>query len=588
MFGPFNGPFPAGRYAIRKDGNAVNLTSVISNAVVNMLTIDDKSEYQMWDFEYGQRGYRIKNVASETFLSYAPWAVPSKILNQPGSIVAAGNTAVEWGLVQTSLNFSDILFQFRVISGTWLEPTDNFSLYSNGYLALNPSGSSSSFYIHAMDTVGPLGVKTLSPEDNKTYVIRSAFDPQLALDAFKGGKIPGSLVLTNKADGRDSETWLFTKGSQGFKINNLQTRNNLGAAVVPGTPSTYTSVVCQDTKPTEWLLVPSSHGFELCLASNSTSSIRLWNTDAAKNGWLYIYNGTTKENPDTAQQWILLQPGAVLEGDGPKPRMSEKNIHIVTFKFTSSTSESSKLSVAKAFLALKTECVSPSTGKPYILSLNGGRNDSKEGFDEGLEYAFVLEFATEADRQHYLNTDMAHAKFKKILGPQIVKPEGDSFIFDFIPEVFDKRQIGASTGSPPQPVDPATLLNAKGGSNLHLAAFKYTSSTSEATKLSVAKAFLALKTQCVSPSTGRPYILSLEGGVGYSIAGADKKFDHAFVVEFATDADRQYYLKTDPAHAQFKKLYEPLVADDGTPANNGDILVLDFVPGVFDKSQLRP
>jgi len=61
--------------------------------------------------------------------------------------------------------------------------------------------------------------------------------------------------------------------------------------------------------------------------------------------------------------------------------------------------------------------------------------------------------------------------------------------------------------------------------------------------------------------------------VQYSEEGCDKSFEHAFIMEFSTEADREYYLTTDPKHSAFKEELRISVVED--------VLVFDFVPGMF-------
>ncbi|KAG8995223.1 hypothetical protein FRB94_009332 [Tulasnella sp. JGI-2019a] len=564
MFGPFGGPLPAGIYNIRNPSyGAINLTSIINNAPVNMIANDDTSEFQMWEFSYGRKGYRIKNVASGTYLSYSPWAVPARILNVAGYIVSAARSTAEWMLVQTSANFTQRFFQLRVISGENLQPTDDYSLYWNGNLNLYYTTSGTPFFVRSVGTPGPLSVPTLSPVNNKRCIIRNAFYPQICLDAINGGATPSNVVLTNRVNAADSQTWILQKGGRGFRLKNLATENSLNMVQIPGTPSPSSfTTVCQDNSSVEWEFVPSTHGFEIRPVSNSAISLTIWNVDAANNGWPYLQT-VAKGTNETTQQWILLEPGTKLPGDYP-----ETNVHIVVFKYNSTASAAQKESVARAFLALKTECVSPSTQKPYIVALKGGSNYSQEGFDKGFEHGFVLEFSTEKDRKYYLDTDPAHDKFKKLVGP-LVNVDGDTFVYDFVPGEFYGNKIGPSGGY--------LSASATPENNVHIVCFKYKPGTSIATKAKVAKTFVDLKTKCVSESTGKPYIVTLEAGGNYSTENFDKGFEHSFVLEFANEAEREYYLNTDPAHNEFKALVGPLT-DPKT-----DVFVFDFIPGVFDK-----
>ncbi|KAG8933636.1 hypothetical protein FRC03_009757 [Tulasnella sp. 419] len=109
-------------------------------------------------------------------------------------------------------------------------------------------------------------------------------------------------------------------------------------------------------------------------------------------------------------------------------------------------------------------------------------------------------------------------------------------------------------------------------SNLHIVVFKYKPSTSSEDKLKVANDFLALKDACKLVGSSSPYISSIRAGSNYSEEGFHKGFEHAFVVEFRNEEERQYYLSEDPAHASFKLSIGQLVED---------IFVFDFKPGVF-------
>lgn len=55
------------------------------------------------------------------------------------------------------------------------------------------------------------------------------------------------------------------------------------------------------------------------------------------------------------------------------PPVRQNNVHIVMLKYKPTVDEAAKSALAKAFDALQTQCVSPSTGKPYIASLKAGK-----------------------------------------------------------------------------------------------------------------------------------------------------------------------------------------------------------------------
>ncbi|KAK2609371.1 hypothetical protein QQS21_002152 [Conoideocrella luteorostrata] len=87
---------------------------------------------------------------------------------------------------------------------------------------------------------------------------------------------------------------------------------------------------------------------------------------------------------------------------------------------------------------------------------------------------------------------------------------------------------------------------------------------------------LGLKDQCVLSSTGKPYITASKGGKDISIEGLQNGFTHIFVVEFASDADRDFYVKEDKIHHAFvaKWISSP-------EAIAAKAMVVDFAPGSF-------
>jgi hypothetical protein len=99
-----------------------------------------------------------------------------------------------------------------------------------------------------------------------------------------------------------------------------------------------------------------------------------------------------------------------------------KVVHIVAFKYKKAITDAKKKEIANALVALK--------GKiPQVVSLQHGLNISKEGFDKGFHEAFVLTFASEKDRDIYLEHD-EHKKFAKLLDG-ILADKG-VFVFDFV------------------------------------------------------------------------------------------------------------------------------------------------------------
>lgn len=73
------------------------------------------------------------------------------------------------------------------------------------------------------------------------------------------------------------------------------------------------------------------------------------------------------------------------------------------------------------FLNLGTACVHPTTQKPYVLSVQGGKDNSIEPFANGNTHGFVMTFATAEDRTYYVKEDPAHAAFVKSVGALVEK-----------------------------------------------------------------------------------------------------------------------------------------------------------------------
>lgn len=103
-----------------------------------------------------------------------------------------------------------------------------------------------------------------------------------------------------------------------------------------------------------------------------------------------------------------------------------------------------------------------------------------------------------------------------------------------------------------------------------------------------------MKDQCIHPTSQKSYILSAIGGKDNSPEGLqvcdhvsakglleqDRDlvntqqgvFTHTWVLEFASKADRDYYIADDPAHKAFGSSLTGIVQK---------VMVMDFAPGVF-------
>lgn len=63
----------------------------------------------------------------------------------------------------------------------------------------------------------------------------------------------------------------------------------------------------------------------------------------------------------------------------------------------------------------------PSTRRPYIISVSGGKDISTENLQSGVSHAFVLQFHSNEDRDYYVNEDPAHQAFKFAAGAVVEK-----------------------------------------------------------------------------------------------------------------------------------------------------------------------
>ncbi len=91
--------------------------------------------------------------------------------------------------------------------------------------------------------------------------------------------------------------------------------------------------------------------------------------------------------------------------------------HIVLFKYRSNISWTDFQTHFTTFQSLQQRCRHPDTGKPYMLSMRMGQNNSWERFSKGMTHGFVLEFASQAHLDYYLQHDPVHAEFSRSAKP---------------------------------------------------------------------------------------------------------------------------------------------------------------------------
>ncbi|KAJ5677722.1 uncharacterized protein N7477_003355 [Penicillium maclennaniae] len=103
--------------------------------------------------------------------------------------------------------------------------------------------------------------------------------------------------------------------------------------------------------------------------------------------------------------------------------------HIVLFQFKSGLEPAVIKDTCDRMLALKDNCLHPTSQKPYIVSSSGGSDNSPEGIQNGMTHAFVVEFASAEDRDYYIQKDPAHLAFVQSLGGVVEKAQ----VVDYTP-----------------------------------------------------------------------------------------------------------------------------------------------------------
>ncbi|EUC32756.1 hypothetical protein COCCADRAFT_37359 [Bipolaris zeicola 26-R-13] len=106
---------------------------------------------------------------------------------------------------------------------------------------------------------------------------------------------------------------------------------------------------------------------------------------------------------------------------GPHAPVVPYTTHLVLFQFKQGASAFAIKQITSRFFALTKECVHPTSGRPYIVSVAGGRDISTENLQNGISHAFVLQFHSIEDRDYYVNQDPAHKAFKEAASAVVEK-----------------------------------------------------------------------------------------------------------------------------------------------------------------------
>jgi len=115
--------------------------------------------------------------------------------------------------------------------------------------------------------------------------------------------------------------------------------------------------------------------------------------------------------------------------------------HVVLFRYAENLDPKTRVQITNQFLALQNTCLR--NGKPYLLSIEVGDQNSGEGANQGLEQGYLVSFRSEGDRNYYVGQpvikdpqfyDPSHQKFKDALGPLLIKNALALLVFDFTVE----------------------------------------------------------------------------------------------------------------------------------------------------------
>ncbi|KAJ5881092.1 uncharacterized protein N7473_012145 [Penicillium subrubescens] len=108
----------------------------------------------------------------------------------------------------------------------------------------------------------------------------------------------------------------------------------------------------------------------------------------------------------------------------------------------------------------------------------------------------------------------------------------------------------------------------------HIVLFQFKAGTDTKVIKDTCDRMIGLKEDCVHPTSNKPYIKASSGGADNSIEGIQNGITHAFVVEFFSAEDRDYYVREDPRHKAFVQSLNGVIEK---------AQVIDFMNGVFDK-----
>jgi Stress responsive A/B Barrel Domain len=140
---------------------------------------------------------------------------------------------------------------------------------------------------------------------------------------------------------------------------------------------------------------------------------------------------------------LAFAAAGLLVGGLPQPAWANV-FHVVTFRFKSDVTALQRQSFARQIQALSE--TSKWDGRPLIVSIRYGEPMSREGFDQGFQQMFIVEFRNAADRDYFVGPpyrDAAEAAHQRVIDqvlPHVERgPGGEitgTFVYDFETEVF--------------------------------------------------------------------------------------------------------------------------------------------------------
>ncbi|KAI0895186.1 dabb-domain-containing protein [Annulohypoxylon nitens] len=106
--------------------------------------------------------------------------------------------------------------------------------------------------------------------------------------------------------------------------------------------------------------------------------------------------------------------------------------HIVLFQFKALVPPDEDKAACQRILDLETKCAHPTSQKPYMRVLGGGKDNSIEGRQNGMTHAFILQFENEEDRKYHIEKDPAQLEFAASIQDILERSQ----IIDFTPGIF--------------------------------------------------------------------------------------------------------------------------------------------------------